>query len=94
MTHMVRPEEMEAVMADITNLTRAIVAAVEEADATSARMHQVWAGESAEAHQDTHEVWRGDAEVLLAAANEIGLVLSRAHGNYTSAVAANLTMWS
>lgn len=85
---------MDAVLEDITQLTKTLVQAVEEADATSVRMHQVWAGASAETHQDTHELWRGDADLVLAAAKEIEGVLSRAHGNYTAAATANLTMWS
>ena len=65
-----------------------------ELDARVAQLHLTWTGEAAAAQVLAHERWAAGAAEVQEALAALHAIAATAHGNYSSAVAANRRMWS
>lgn len=58
-----------------------------------ANLHVDWQGETAAAHLEAQKRWTAGAEEMRTAVGQLRAILTTAHDNYHSAVAANTAMW-
>jgi WXG100 family type VII secretion target len=67
---------------------------IAEIDSRVTCLRATWTGQAAAAHAEAHQHWvRGEA-MMRAALAQLQAAGATAHGNYTGAMATNLTMWS
>lgn len=88
--HVARAEQM---LDDLMRTGTALVAALDDADATADRVGVAWEGSTADAHGAAHEHWCDDARRMASALDEMRHALQGAHANYSSAASVNLSMW-
>lgn len=67
--------------------------ALDEAGRRVDELHVSWSGRAAAAHRAAHDEWTRGAEEMRAGLATMRAVAGTAHGNYTSAVNANVRMW-
>lgn len=65
-----------------------------EIDSLVSNLHVTWTGEGATAHAQAHQHWARGEAMMRAALAQLHAAGATAHGNYTSAMAKNLAMWS
>ena len=65
-----------------------------DVDTRVSRLHLSWSGHAAAAHRDAHTEWMRGAREMRDGVAAMRSAASTAHGNYGSAVSANLTMWT
>ncbi|PJE07627.1 MAG: WXG100 family type VII secretion target [Mycobacterium sp.] len=56
-------------------------------------MHIDWQGATAAAHLEAQRRWTAGAEEMRSAVRQLRAIVATAHGNYSSAAAANTAMW-
>lgn len=66
----------------------------DDVDARVRRLHAVWNGAAAAEQTHAHQRWRAGAAEMHEALGELRAISTTAHGNYSSALRANLQMWS
>lgn len=66
----------------------------DDVDARVRRVHAGWRGAAAAQHAQAHQRWVTGAAEMRQALGVLRSVATKAHGNYSSAVRANLQMWS
>jgi WXG100 family type VII secretion target len=67
--------------------------ALDTLDGHIAKLHDVWTGGAAAAQLAAHEQWREGARQMREGLDAMREAARTAHGNYSSAVAANQRMW-
>ena len=72
----------------------AIAAQLDTLDGQIGRLHDVWTGEAAAAQLAAHRQWLAGAKEMREGLDAIRAAARTAHGNYSAAVTANLSMWS
>ncbi len=66
---------------------------VADVDARIVRLHQTWSGAAAAEQAQAHREWLAGAGQMRDAIAALRAIGATAHGNYSSAVAANRQMW-
>ena len=56
-------------------------------------LHLTWTGEAAAAHRVAHQRWLHGVAEMRSGLQQMRSIAATAHGNYSAAVAANVTMW-
>jgi WXG100 family type VII secretion target len=89
----VMTDELDEVIADL-EVTEAALDAVDR-DLTSRMglLHESWEGQAAEAHAAAHAEWTEGLREMRRALQELRAAARSAHGNYTGAAEANVSMW-
>ncbi|QNG17397.1 WXG100 family type VII secretion target [Rhodococcus triatomae] len=75
-------------------LTRSVDQWLDDLDARVTRLHETWQGDAASAQLQAHLEWARGAQQMREALAALEVSAHTAHSNYTSAVSANLRMWS
>ncbi|MGH3495185.1 MAG: WXG100 family type VII secretion target [Sciscionella sp.] len=65
-----------------------------ELESRMSRLHGTWSGAAAEEHRAAHRRWLDGAREMREAMATLRRIGSTAHGNYSSAIAANRRMWA
>lgn len=65
-----------------------------EIDSLVSNLHLAWTGEGAASHAQAHQHWARGEAVMREALAQLKAAGATAHGNYTGAMAKNLSMWS
>ncbi|HZC51503.1 MAG TPA: WXG100 family type VII secretion target [Mycobacterium sp.] len=65
-----------------------------EIDSLASNLHVTWTGEGAAAHAEAHRHWAQGEAMMREALAQLRIAAHTAHGNYTGAMAKNLSMWS
>ena len=86
-------DALDAAIQLMESRSAAIAAQLESLDTHIAALHDVWTGEAAAAQLAAHQQWLAGAEEMRAGLDEIRAAARTAHGNYSAAVTANLSMW-
>jgi WXG100 family type VII secretion target len=90
----VDPEALTDAVERMTEFQRYAESMLSEIDSLVSNLHTTWTGEAATAHTEAHQHWaRGEATMREALA-QLRAAAHTAHGNYTGAIAKNLSMWS
>lgn len=84
-------EALETLITHMQQFTNATDANVELIDAYTANMP--WEGQTEHAHKQWQAQWRSGIQDLQEGLRKIRDSAKTAHGNYTSAINANLKMW-
>lgn len=92
--HRVDLAGLSAVIDSIGRVEAFLVQALEDADRQVNRVHATWSGQAATDHAEAHRRWRQGAGQMHAALGVMRQIAQGAHANYSSAVHANVTMWS
>ena len=88
------PEALTDAVERMTEFQRHAESMLSEIDSLVSNLHTTWTGEAATAHAEAHQHWaRGEATMREALA-QLRAAAHTAHGNYTGAIAKNLSMWS
>lgn len=66
----------------------------QDVDSRMTRVHATWRGVAAAEHAQAHERWMTGAAQMREALGVLRTIATTAHGNYSSAVRANVQMWS
>jgi WXG100 family type VII secretion target len=72
---------------------RILAEQVDALDARARRVQSVWTGTAADEYSAVHARWASGARDMHAALAAVRQIVTTAHGNYASAVSANLAMW-
>lgn len=78
------------ILADFGTRAEAFIADVE---AKVDDLHVDWTGETAAAHLEAQRQWATGAAEMRTVVGQLHEIVTRAHGNYGSAAAANTAMW-
>jgi len=90
----VDPEALTDAVERMTEFRRYAESMLSEIDSLVSNLHTTWTGEAATAHAEAHQHWaRGEATMREVLA-QLRAAAHTAHGNYTGAIAKNLSMWS
>jgi WXG100 family type VII secretion target len=92
--HSAQTEQMQNVVDELQQITTDLEGALKEADEAVTRLHSVWHGQAATAHQGAHERWTTDATEMNTALAQLRSLLTTARANYDAAAEANQRMWS
>ena len=86
-------DALEQRITEMTAFERTLERQLEALDKAVADLHITWVGEAATAHQRAHTEWRKGADDMRTALTAMREAARIAHGNYHSAVRANVRMW-
>lgn len=89
----VHSDQLMDVVDQMSRFDRHLEEALENVDARINQLHATWTGEAAAAHRAAHDQWTRGAAEMRAALDTMRRIAHTAHGNYTEAAAANLSMW-
>jgi WXG100 family type VII secretion target len=67
---------------------------ISEIDSLVSNLHATWTGEGATAHAEAHQHWSRGEAMMREALGQLRAIAHTAHGNYTGAMAKNMSMWS
>lgn len=87
-------ELLADVVERITVCGRRLEAVQDEVDARMKQLQVVWRGVAAAEHAEAHQRWVAGAAQMHEALAILRTIASTAHGNYSSAVQANVRMWA
>lgn len=93
MRHSVHLAQLSEFVEELTNITRSVTQALEDANAASHRLHGTWDGEASDAHTLAHTAWADDSREMAEALAGMRRLLDGARANYDAAVDANSRMW-
>lgn len=92
-TYSIDPDELDEIVADLERCETALeLLTVDLAQQISA-LQETWEGLAARAQAEAHEEWTGGMVAMRTALADLRAAARLAHGNYTGAAQANLTMW-
>ena len=94
MNYAVDLDELDQLIAEITAFAERLDARLNEADQKVQTMHRFWSGAAAQDHAAAHQRWLAGMRQMHEALTKMRADAQIAHLNYSSAVAANTTMWA
>lgn len=85
--------ELDAVIADVERTEDALSALTDDIEAQIRALHTTWAGLAAQAQTAAQAEWNAGMVAMRQAMADLRAAARAAHGNYTQAAEANVTMW-
>ncbi|OMC16464.1 WXG100 family type VII secretion target [Mycobacterium sp. SP-6446] len=90
----VDPDALADAVERMSEFQRYAESMLSEIDSLVGNLHATWTGEGATAHAEAHRHWTHGEAVMREALSQLRTAAHTAHGNYTGAMAKNLSMWS
>jgi ESAT-6 family protein len=90
----VDPDALADAVERISEFQRYAESLLSEIDSLVSNLHATWTGEGAAAHAEAHRHWARGEAMMREALAQLRAAAHAAHGNYTGAMAKNLSMWS
>jgi len=90
----VDPEALADAVERMAEFQRYAESMLSEIDSLVGNLHATWTGEGASAHAEAHQHWARGEAIMREALGQLRTAAHTAHGNYTGAIAKNLSMWS
>lgn len=90
----VDPEALADAVERMAQFQRYAESMISEIDSLVSNLHTTWTGEGARAHAEAHQHWARGEAIMREALAQLRATAHTAHGNYTGAIAKNLSMWS
>lgn len=87
------PDELDAVIADLERSEAALDSITSDLESQMRALHDEWEGLAAQAHDEAHAQWTAGMVAMRQAMSDLRAAARAAHGNYTAAGDANLSMW-
>ena len=88
------PEALADAVERMSEFQRYAESMLSEIDSLVGNLHITWTGEAAAAHAEAHRRWTQGEATMREALAQLRDAGHTAHGNYTGAIAKNLSMWS
>jgi WXG100 family type VII secretion target len=86
-------EELDSVISDLERTETALESITTDLESQMLTLHDEWDGLAAQAHTEAHAQWTAGMVAMRQAMSELRAAARAAHGNYTAAGDANLSMW-
>jgi WXG100 family type VII secretion target len=90
----VDPEALADAVERMAQFQRYAESMISEIDSLVSNLHITWTGEGARAHAEAHQHWARGEAIMREALAQLRATAHTVHGNYTGAIAKNLSMWS
>lgn len=90
----VDPDALADAVERMSEFQRYAESMLSEIDSLVSNLHATWTGEGATAHAEAHRHWAHGEALMREALAQLRAAAHTAHGNYTGAMAKNLSMWS
>ena len=90
----VDPEALADAVQRMAEFQRYAESMIAEIGSLVGNLHATWSGEAAAAHAEAHQHWARGEAMMREALAQLRSAAHTAHGNYTGAMAKNLSMWS
>jgi WXG100 family type VII secretion target len=90
----VDPDALADAVERMSDFQRYAESMLSEIDSLVSNLHATWTGEGATAHAEAHRHWAQGEAMMREALAQLRAAAHTAHGNYTGAMAKNLSMWS
>jgi WXG100 family type VII secretion target len=90
----VDPDALADAVERMSDFQRYAESMLSEIDSLVSNLHATWTGEGATAHAEAHRHWAQGEAMMREALAQLRTAAHTAHGNYTGAMAKNLSMWS
>jgi WXG100 family type VII secretion target len=90
----VDPDALADAVERMSEFQRYAESMLSEIDSLVSNLHATWTGEGATAHAEAHRHWAQGEAMMREALAQLRVAAHTAHGNYTGAMAKNLSMWS
>ncbi len=85
--------ELDAVVGDLEECEHELELLLSDLEKQMAALHDTWEGEAAQAHRVAHDEWSAGMRDMRQAMVDLRTAARAAHGNYTQAADANVSMW-
>jgi WXG100 family type VII secretion target len=89
----IQPDQLSDLVERMSRFGVDLERALEQVESRVNQLHGTWSGPAAEAQRAAHDEWKRGAAEMREALDMMRRIASTAHGNYTEAAAANLSMW-
>ncbi len=86
-------DDLDDVIGDVEAVEARLEALTADLEQQMATLHTTWAGLAAQAHHEAHAEWTQGMRTMREALAGLRAAARSAHGNYTAAADANLSMW-
>jgi WXG100 family type VII secretion target len=86
-------DQLDHVIEGMGTFDTALDEHMKKLDARINRLHTTWSGDAARAQKAEHDKWMQAAREMRHAMATMRSAARTAHGNYTRAIAANVSMW-
>lgn len=86
-------DELDAVIADLEACERRLETLTDDVEEEARELQSVWEGLAAQAQHEAQQEWTEGMRAMRAALADLRAAARLAHGNYSGAAAANLSMW-
>ncbi len=90
----VDPQALSDAVERMSEFQRYAESMLTEIDSLVSNLHTTWTGEGAAAHAEAHKHWARGEAIMRDALAQLRTAAHTAHGNYSGAIAKNLSMWS
>jgi WXG100 family type VII secretion target len=90
----VDPEALADAVERMSEFQRYAESMLSEIDSLVSNLHNTWTGQGATSHAEAHQHWARGEAMMREALAQLRSAAHTAHGNYTGAMAKNLSMWS
>lgn len=87
------PDELDAVVADISRTESALEALTNDVERQVAQLHESWEGLAAVAQREAQREWEQGLMTMRQALAELRAAADQASRNYNEAAETNRTMW-
>ena len=87
------PDDLDEIITDLQKCETALELLTGDLDKQIKALQETWDGLAATAQQEAHEEWTTGMVAMRTALADLRAAARQAHGNYTGAAHANLTMW-
>lgn len=87
------PDELDEIIIDLEKCETALELLTVDLAKQLKTLQETWAGLAARAQEEAHEEWTAGMVAMRTALADLRAAARLAHGNYTGAAQANLTMW-
>jgi WXG100 family type VII secretion target len=87
------PDELDEIIADLEKCETALELLTADLAKQMKTLQETWEGLAARAQEEAHEEWTAGMVAMRTALADLRAAGRLAHGNYTGAAQANLTMW-
>ena len=92
-TYSIDPDELDEIVTDLEKCESALELLTVDLTKQMKTLQDTWEGLAARAQEEAHEEWTAGMVAMRTALAELRAAARLAHGNYTGATQANLTMW-
>lgn len=87
------PDELDEIITDLEECETALELLTVDLAKQMKALQETWEGLAARAQEEAHEEWTAGMVAMRTALADLRAAARLAHGNYTGAAQANLTMW-